>query len=169
MKETRYNRIVKDTYTKRRILAGPDPLQVEIEALEKVCQLCRIDTELELDHIIPLSKGGKNNIDNRQWLCRKCNRIKKDRINSFFCNVTEDLQVNKAKQEGQNAIYVQREKPMNRKGTKFVVRWADGGYDDSDTCDTCKSKHCKNPVHEDHYKVLLNKEAMEWDKENPVI
>jgi len=33
---------------------------------------------LTKDHIVPKSKGGKNNISNYQTLCYKCNREKKD-------------------------------------------------------------------------------------------
>lgn len=31
---------------------------------------------LEIDHIVPVAKGGKNDIDNLQTLCKKCNRMK---------------------------------------------------------------------------------------------
>lgn len=34
---------------------------------------------LEIDHIIPLSKGGKDTIENKQALCQKCNNIKSDK------------------------------------------------------------------------------------------
>jgi hypothetical protein len=35
--------------------------------------------ELEVDHITPVASGGRNNIENLQTLCRKCNQGKKDR------------------------------------------------------------------------------------------
>ena len=36
------------------------------------------ETSLEIDHIFPLSKGGRTNEDNLQVLCTECNRAKKD-------------------------------------------------------------------------------------------
>ena len=35
---------------------------------------------LEIDHIIPLSKGGKDSIINKQALCQKCNNKKSNKI-----------------------------------------------------------------------------------------
>jgi len=35
---------------------------------------------LEVDHIIPVSKGGLSTEDNLQTLCWKCNRTKSDKI-----------------------------------------------------------------------------------------
>ena len=35
---------------------------------------------LEVDHIIPVSKGGKTEPDNLQTLCWKCNRTKSNNI-----------------------------------------------------------------------------------------
>lgn len=46
------------------------------------CQLCFLSTSdeknllLEIDHIVPLSKGGKSTEDNLQVLCWRCNRSK---------------------------------------------------------------------------------------------
>jgi hypothetical protein len=38
------------------------------------------EVELELEHIIPKSKGGSDNIDNLNVSCRECNRGKRDNL-----------------------------------------------------------------------------------------
>jgi 5-methylcytosine-specific restriction endonuclease McrA len=42
------------------------------------CSWCgKTDTQtMEVDHIIPLSKGGTNTIENMVWACRSCNSKK---------------------------------------------------------------------------------------------
>ncbi len=40
------------------------------------CRRCRRATNLEIDHIVPVSKGGKTEESNLQVLCRRCNRTK---------------------------------------------------------------------------------------------
>jgi 5-methylcytosine-specific restriction endonuclease McrA len=41
-----------------------------------VCGASGAGVSLEVDHIVPWSKGGSNNMDNLQTLCFKCNRGK---------------------------------------------------------------------------------------------
>jgi 5-methylcytosine-specific restriction endonuclease McrA len=51
------------------------------------CQGCcetANETHLTIDHIIPLARGGTNDISNLQTLCLKCNQQKKDKIDSRF-------------------------------------------------------------------------------------
>lgn len=45
------------------------------------CQSCdrtQQQTQLTIDHIIPLAKGGTNDLSNLQTLCFACNRRKSD-------------------------------------------------------------------------------------------
>ena len=48
------------------------------------CLWCgKTNTELTIDHVVPLIKGGTNNIENLQPLCRVCNSKKHDKIIDF--------------------------------------------------------------------------------------
>lgn len=44
------------------------------------CQECGATEDLQLDHIIPFSKGGATSVENLQLLCGKCNREKSNKI-----------------------------------------------------------------------------------------
>ncbi len=50
------------------------------------CKMCSASVQeqslllLEVDHIVPVSKGGMSTYDNLQTLCWKCNRSKSDKI-----------------------------------------------------------------------------------------
>lgn len=49
------------------------------------CAYCgQVGGILEIDHVIPFSKGGSDELDNLVTSCRKCNRQKKDKtLNEF--------------------------------------------------------------------------------------
>jgi 5-methylcytosine-specific restriction endonuclease McrA len=45
-----------------------------------VCLCCRQEKPLEIDHVVPLSRGGGGGIDNIQPLCGICNRKKGTKV-----------------------------------------------------------------------------------------
>ena len=59
--------------------------QMKIEMFEKqigICPVCEtkcIITEMEADHIIPWSDGGKTNKENGAMICKRCNRRKSNK------------------------------------------------------------------------------------------
>lgn len=59
-------------------------LRRDVYALHGCRCLCCGETEkIELDHVIPVSLGGSNDVDNLQPLCRSCNSKKADRYIDF--------------------------------------------------------------------------------------
>ena len=63
-----------------RLISGPDALLVKERAKFR-CELCGIsgsEKRLDVDHIVPVNKGGKTVIENLQALCRTCNSQKRD-------------------------------------------------------------------------------------------
>lgn len=68
----------------RTIGNGGTYTQAEWEALCKqydyLCLCCKEQNPLTVDHVIPISKGGSNSIDNLQPLCRGCNSRKGTRV-----------------------------------------------------------------------------------------
>jgi HNH endonuclease len=48
------------------------------------CRRCRRATDLEIDHIVPVSRGGSSEESNLQTLCRRCNRRKWKKLTPRF-------------------------------------------------------------------------------------
>lgn len=49
------------------------------------CKYCgQVGGLLEVDHVVPISKGGTNEIENLTTSCRRCNRQKKDKTLTEF-------------------------------------------------------------------------------------
>ncbi len=49
------------------------------------CRLCgKAGSEPEVDHILPVSRGGANDMDNLQTLCWVCNRGKRGSVEQVW-------------------------------------------------------------------------------------
>jgi 5-methylcytosine-specific restriction endonuclease McrA len=63
----------------------PEPVRrYVLERDRHQCQSCGTTQTLTIDHIIPLAKGGSNDVSNLQTLCRSCNAQKRDRLDPRF-------------------------------------------------------------------------------------
>jgi 5-methylcytosine-specific restriction endonuclease McrA len=53
------------------------------------CAICgeMLGSDKELDHKIPISKGGKHMVENVQWTCRRCNRKKGNKLLLCFIQI----------------------------------------------------------------------------------
>ncbi|GCL38390.1 MAG: HNH endonuclease [Sphaerospermopsis kisseleviana] len=70
-----------------RIPIPPEVRQYVYQRDKYQCQSCgktSLETNLSIDHIIPLSRGGKNDISNLQTLCLTCNQNKTNKIDHRF-------------------------------------------------------------------------------------
>ena len=70
---SRQNNRAKKLYNSKDSLSVQDWLDV-LERDNKQCQVCLSTLNIELDHIVPLSRGGVNKKENIRVSCRKCNR-----------------------------------------------------------------------------------------------
>lgn len=62
----------------------PDIIRKVLEAYGNVCLRCGAKENIQIDHVVPLSKGGTNLLENLQPLCRSCNARKSDRNSDDF-------------------------------------------------------------------------------------
>ena len=54
----------------------PIPIKLRAEVFRRdnhLCLKCGAEDGLSIDHIVPVSKGGQNTLDNLQTLCMPCN------------------------------------------------------------------------------------------------
>ena len=47
-----------------------------VEQYGERCLNCGMESDLVLDHVIPVAKGGQSVLENLQLLCAECNRLK---------------------------------------------------------------------------------------------
>ncbi len=67
-----------------RVLEKPGrktiPWQIKQEIWNLPCCICGSRKDVEIDHIIPTSRGGTHDRKNLQPLCNRCNDIKGNRL-----------------------------------------------------------------------------------------
>lgn len=64
---------------KARRISSSKRLKV-FERDEWRCRFCGAQNDLVIDHIFPVSKGGGNQIENLQTLCKNCNELKGNKV-----------------------------------------------------------------------------------------
>ncbi|MDB9372941.1 HNH endonuclease [Nodularia sphaerocarpa] len=77
-----------------RIPIPPSVRKYVFERDKYQCQSCgktKLETNLTIDHIIPLARGGQNDLSNLHTLCFICNRQKTDNLDPRFRRHFEDF------------------------------------------------------------------------------
>lgn len=79
------NKRSKDTVRKKATAhtSKRDVREKVFELHGSSCLACGSDEDICIDHVIPVSKGGENSIDNYQPLCKSCNSSKRDKIKDY--------------------------------------------------------------------------------------
>ena len=84
--------ITKDQGNKAGLPGPPPPKNIKellYEQQKKLCNGCKIQfplRNLEIDHVVPKSKGGHHTASNLQLLCGYCNRVKGNRSQEYLLN-----------------------------------------------------------------------------------
>jgi len=104
-----------------RLIDNPVPDSLRYRVLKKSkhrCELCgatKYDRPLDVDHIIPRSKGGKSDESNLQVLCSKCNRSKSNKDDTDF-RETEFLD----KEKG--CLFCEKVKQVAKHNSVFAIQ-----------------------------------------------
>ena len=86
-------------YDHRRISSDYVPGSLRYQVLSRAqgrCELCGISKDekaLDVDHIVPRSKGGADDITNLQALCYTCNRQKRNTDDTDFRSLVDQYQI----------------------------------------------------------------------------
>ncbi len=97
-------------------LAGYEVREYLLEKYQRTCQYCSAkNIPLEVEHIVPKSRGGSDRVSNLTLSCRKCNEKKGNKpIDEFL----------KRKQELLKKILTGAKKPLRDAAAVNATRWA---------------------------------------------
>lgn len=93
------------------------------------CVKCGKTEKLEIDHIIPVSKGGKGVLENLQTLCVSCNRSKRNRVASSNEQRSELLR----SPAQERSLEKRREENIDREETEVIKPPPEIGIDHATT------------------------------------
>lgn len=97
------------------VLAGYELREYMLEKWHRKCAYCGVtDTQLEIEHIIPRSKGGSNRVSNLTLSCTKCNQKKGNKPVEEFLKKKPDLL---------KSILAQAKKPLADTAAVNATRW----------------------------------------------
>lgn len=74
--ETRARRRARMLEADTRTITNKDRARL----LASPCAACGSRDLIEIDHVIPLARGGRHSVGNMQALCQSCNRSKRDKL-----------------------------------------------------------------------------------------
>lgn len=93
------NKVVDSQRANRAKRFGVEPGRYTTEDIKQlygnschICQLPIAEGEFSIDHVIPMSKGGSDSVENIRPAHLKCNRVKRDHLPSHPTNVGVDIE-----------------------------------------------------------------------------
>ncbi len=88
---------------------SPDVRELILEKYNRACNSCGSTENIEIDHIIPISKGGDSRAENLQTLCRPCNRSKRHRLTEQVA--TQEINERSLETETETETETEKKKP----------------------------------------------------------
>ena len=76
--------LTRQQYVKQRKRKIKDNVKKKVIRRDGRCLECGSKENLTIDHIVPISKGGDNNMKNLMTLCHVCNQKKGRKLNQKY-------------------------------------------------------------------------------------
>lgn len=83
-KQNNVLKVRESTEKRRKTIIENGAFEIRLKFLQKLysspCVFCGSKERIEMDHVIPVSRGGKHSEGNLQPLCRSCNASKRNKL-----------------------------------------------------------------------------------------